>query len=168
MQDRQQPYQEIISKSSQETSVAGADLMQANLASLTNRSLLVVLEGDFGTGKTHFVKGIARYLGIADEIVSPSYTYMREYPFSITVSASKVEAKLVHVDAWRMDNIDDFSLLGVETYLKVGNVVAVEWGSGFTEEMLQSVDTTYLQVVHVIIAEVDNASSVRKIAITYF
>ena len=79
----------------------------------------VVLEGELGSGKTVFAKGIARGLGVTDHVVSPSFTIVREYAGAIP---------LVHVDVYRIDHLQELHDLGFDDLLGDDAVTVVEWG----------------------------------------
>lgn len=86
---------------------------------------LIVLHGELAAGKTTFVRGLAEGLGAdPDEVSSPSYVLIQEYPCS-----SGVVSVLYHVDLYRLE--DDPSALrtiGLEELLSEPNaVVAIEW-----------------------------------------
>ena len=87
---------------------------------------VVALAGPLGSGKTTFVKGLARGLGLAPEAVtSPTFVYVRE------VRGGRLP--LFHVDAYRLTGRPPefasalFEELGLDHYLQAGGVVAVEW-----------------------------------------
>lgn len=79
---------------------------------------LYAIYGDLGAGKTQFVKGMARGIGIPDweYVVSPSFTIMNVYEGVMT---------LCHVDLYRLEE-GDLPELNMEEYL-AGGIVAVEW-----------------------------------------
>jgi len=81
----------------------------------------VVLTGELGTGKTAFIRGLARGLGVddPDHVRSPSYALMLRY---------KCRVPLLHIDAYFMKCSEDLDLCGIEDALARGDVVAVEWG----------------------------------------
>lgn len=76
----------------------------------------VCLSGELGSGKTTFVKGVARGLGIRKRIISPSYVLVHEYP----------EKSLVHIDLYRIDEID-FYESGLDQYLSKDKICIIEW-----------------------------------------
>lgn len=81
-------------------------------------NMIICLDGELGSGKTIFAKGIANALGIKDSITSPTYTYIKEYDG---------ELPLYHMDVYRLtDNADS---LGIEDYFNKGGVVVIEWAS---------------------------------------
>lgn len=104
-----------------------AQFMRFQLEHLKDSCVVFLLEGDYGAGKTQFVKGIAHALGIEKSIVSPSYVYMCEYKYESEVT----KGKLIHVDAWRVEQQSDFELIGIQEFIRPGNVLAMEWPKEF-------------------------------------
>ena len=80
-------------------------------------NMIICLEGDLGSGKTVFTKGLASALGIDDVITSPTFNIIKEY--------TKGEMPLYHMDVYRLDG--DIASLGLEEYYKKGGVVVIEW-----------------------------------------
>lgn len=77
------------------------------------KSGVIALSGDLGSGKTTFVQGFAKGLGIKDKIISPTFVLIRQH------------GRLYHVDLYRIDN---FSELGLEElFLDKNAIVLVEW-----------------------------------------
>jgi len=83
------------------------------------RGMTVSLEGPLGSGKTTFVKGIARALGVRDEVTSPSFTIMTAYAGRIP---------LYHLDLYRLDRIDEIENLGFDDVVFGDGVTVIEWG----------------------------------------
>jgi tRNA threonylcarbamoyladenosine biosynthesis protein TsaE len=84
------------------------------------------LVGPLGAGKTTFVQGLARGLGVAElsEVLSPTYTLVNEYP---TRPKEKIR-RLVHIDLYRLADGAKAEALGIDEYLhRADAVVAVEW-----------------------------------------
>lgn len=81
-------------------------------------NMIICLDGELGSGKTVFTKGIANALGIEENITSPTFTIIKEYDG---------ELPLYHMDVYRLDgNIDG---IGIEEYFNKGGVVVIEWAS---------------------------------------
>lgn len=86
----------------------------------------VVLTGELGAGKTTFVQGVARGLGVDDQVVSPTFTLVREYEGRLGVA---------HVDVYRLQRMQDVVDLGLEELGDGEDVLLVEWGD-VVEELL--------------------------------
>jgi tRNA threonylcarbamoyladenosine biosynthesis protein TsaE len=80
---------------------------------------VVLLIGPLGAGKTVLSKGIARGMGITEEIASPTYTIVSEYP---------AEKPLYHIDLYRVDGREQIENLGLEDILGTDGVAVIEWG----------------------------------------
>ena len=79
-------------------------------------NMIICLDGDLGSGKTVFTKGIANALGINEVITSPTFTIIKEYIG---------ELPLYHMDVYRLDGNTDG--IGIEEYFSKGGVVVIEW-----------------------------------------
>lgn len=85
---------------------------------------LIGLEGNLGSGKTVFTKGIAFGLGIKENILSPTFVYMKIYE----VSGHKIIKKLCHIDAYRLENEQILVNIGALEYFNSPEVVSIiEW-----------------------------------------
>lgn len=80
---------------------------------------VLLLEGELGAGKTTFTQGLAAGLGIADDVLSPTFALMSEYRGG--------RAPLLHVDAYRLNGPAEADQLGVDEYLDNGWALVVEW-----------------------------------------
>ena len=86
-------------------------------------NMIICLEGELGSGKTIFAKGMANALGIKENITSPTFTIIKEY---------EGELPFYHMDMYRLNgNIDG---LGLEEYFSKNGVVVIEWA-----DMIKSV-----------------------------
>lgn len=103
-----------VTASEFETEGAGEELGRR-----LERGAVVLLYGDLGAGKTAFVRGLARGLGVpAGEVSSPTFTIVQEH--------AGARAILYHVDLYRLEpaEIDD---LGLDDLIAGDGVVAIEW-----------------------------------------
>ena len=79
---------------------------------------VIALHGDLGAGKTCFVQGVARALGITDDITSPTYTLIHEY---------NAQPPLFHIDLYRTDSPDEALNFGIDEYLESDGITLIEW-----------------------------------------
>lgn len=101
-------------KSAEDTRELGAAL-----AGLVQPGDVVLLSGDLGAGKTTLAQGFARGLGVADQVVSPTFVLARLY---------RGRLPLIHADAYRLDNLAEVTDLDLPELLDDGGVALVEWG----------------------------------------
>ena len=105
---------EIISRSPAETEALGEQLGRA-----AQRGLVIALSGELGAGKTQLVKGLARGLGIAARVHSPTFTLVNEYAGG--------RLKLFHLDLYRLESSAQILAAGLEEFLQPDGVAVVEW-----------------------------------------
>jgi len=108
---------EVIIQSAEEMQKVGKYLSNEILKEiLENKKAIVIgLEGDLGSGKTTFVQGIAKGLGIKEKITSPTFVIMKKYDF------------LYHIDCYRIKSKDLLELDFKEIIKQSGNIVVIEW-----------------------------------------
>ncbi len=85
---------------------------------------LLVLIGELGAGKTTFVQGLGRGLGVVERVTSPTFVVARSHDGDVL--------PLVHVDAYRLGSAVELDELDLDL---TGSVVVVEWGEGKTENL---------------------------------
>ena len=113
---------QFITNSPTETEAVAAALAQ-KLAPGT----ILAYRGDLGAGKTAFTRGLARGLGYADPVTSPTYTIVNEYLGG--------RLPLFHFDMYRLASSDDLWDIGWEDYLERGGICAVEWSENVDDAM---------------------------------
>ncbi len=107
--------------------------LAARVGGLLRAGDVVALAGDLGAGKTVFAKGVATALGITEPVVSPTFTVVREYACpcerrTADHDAGARPARLVHVDVYRLDRVQELHDVGWDEYLDGDSVAVVEWG----------------------------------------
>ena len=103
------------------TSVTGTQSFAADLANSLPTGIVIALIGDLGSGKTTFAQGFAEGLGINEHVGSPTFKLVSEYDGQ--------KGKLIHVDAYRLEGIDDFLNIGGEDILATPRaIILIEWG----------------------------------------
>ncbi len=115
---------EFISNSLEDTKKLGICL-----ANLLNKSDIVCLSGDLGTGKTAFTKFLAAALGVDEYVTSPSYTIVNEY---------NAKFPIYHFDVYRINDIDEFYEIGYEDYFYGEGITIIEWANMIMELIPES------------------------------
>ena len=122
---------EYVSNSPEETEELGA-----TLAGRLSAGTVVAFTGDLGAGKTAFVRGIARGLGISGRVTSPTFTIVNEYLGG--------RLPLFHFDMYRLPDSDALFDIGWEDYLDRGGVCAVEWSEQVADALPEDTVTVSL------------------------
>ena len=104
----------FISHSPAETESLGESWGRA-----AQRGCVIALSGDLGAGKTQFVKGIARGLGITALVHSPTFTLVNEYGGG--------RLRLFHLDLYRLETRGQIISAGLEEFLQPDGVTVIEW-----------------------------------------
>src|SRR4051794_10892303 len=94
---------------------------------------LLLLVGEMGTGKTAFVQGFGSGLGVTEPITSPTFTIVHEYAGRLA---------LHHIDAYRLEHLQEVAELGVAEMLDESAVMVVEWG----DAIMPALPADYLEV----------------------
>ena len=106
-------------------SPAETEALGARLADALDAGQVVAFTGDLGAGKTAFVSGMARALGVEERVTSPTFTIVNEYEGG--------RLPLFHFDMYRLGGADELFHIGWEDYLSRGGVCAVEWSENVAE-----------------------------------
>ena len=88
-----------------------------NIESEKFENMVICLDGELGCGKTVFVKGFAKALGIEENITSPTFNIIKEY--------YNGELPLFHMDVYRLDEVDNE--IGIADYFNKGGITIIEW-----------------------------------------
>mgnify|MGYP000754968114 CR=1 FL=1 len=87
---------------------------------------VIAMYGDLGAGKTAFVRGMAKGMGLTCRVSSPTFTIVNEYIG---------ERELIHFDMYRLESADELFDIGWEDYLDRGGVCAVEWSENVRDAL---------------------------------
>lgn len=135
--------EKIFSNSEKETTNMAKKI---TVKALRKNIRIFLLDGEMGSGKTHFAKGIAEALEIKSVIKSPTYTYMYEYK----IGSQKFNLdKLIHFDAWRINSKIDLETFNIKRILNSKNVVIIEWPqilSQISPEIFRSAVFLYVEI----------------------
>ena len=83
---------------------------------------IIVFRGDLGAGKTTLIKNMCNFLGVTDEVRSPTYSIINEY-------ATADERGVFHFDFYRLSEEEEAYDMGVEEYFDSGRLCLIEWPS---------------------------------------
>ncbi len=122
---------EFITNSELETEKLGERLAKA-----VSGGAVIAMYGDLGAGKTAFVRGMARGMGLTCRVSSPTFTIVNEY---------LGERELIHFDMYRLSGAEELFDIGWEDYISRGAVCAVEWSENvqdafFGDEIKVTID----------------------------
>ena len=93
-----------------------------NIESEKFPNMIICLDGDLGSGKTVFARGMADALAIKEPIISPTFTIIKEY---------NGELPLYHMDVYKLDGNTDG--IGIEEYYDKGGIVIIEWANSIKD-----------------------------------
>jgi len=105
---------------------------------------VVFLIGQLGSGKTHLIKGIAKGVGFCDSdaVTSPTFVLVNEYV------GDDMRLEVYHIDAYRIDDVDEFEMLGFDDICHEGSVVLIEWADKVAS-VLKDVERITINMSHV-------------------
>lgn len=91
---------------------------------------VLALHGDLGSGKTAFVKALARELGVQEDVTSPTFVILKLYP----LDEHHEYSVLAHIDAYRVDEVDEMRPLRFTELLKEEHIlICIEWAEKIAE-----------------------------------
>lgn len=136
---------EYISHSVEETEAFAEQLVKTFVG-----GEVLLLHGELGAGKTHFVKGLAKGLGIDDTVTSPTFALHNSYAGRLTLN---------HFDFYRIEDSEEVVVLGLnEFFYDKQGVAAIEWSENIRDLLPKNCTT-------VVIEKIDDET--RKITVTY-
>lgn len=129
-------YEVFYTNTESETENIGAEF-----ARFLPAGSIVAMYGDLGAGKTAFVRGMAKGMGINAHVNSPTFTIVNEYP------AAPGGPELIHFDMYRLSSSDELFDIGWEDYIARNAVCAVEWSENvssafFGDEIKVTIEKT--------------------------
>ena len=125
----------IISSSAEDTIELGR-----KIGSQLRGGEVIAVCGPLGSGKTHLIKGIAAGAGAKDrrEVNSPTFVIVNEY-------AGRLD--IYHIDAYRLNSVSEFEMLGFDDFCYPESVVLIEWADKI-ESALQAIDYIRVELEH--------------------
>ena len=111
---------------------------------------IILITGEVGTGKTTLIKEYCKLIGVEEIVNSPTYTLINEY--------QNKRGKIVHMDLYRVKDINEINELGLFEYLE-NNIVIIEW----PEIILKMIDIKYSIINIAFINEKERKLSINNI-----
>ena len=111
---------------------------------------VILITGEVGTGKTTLIKEYCKLIGVEEIVNSPTYTLINEY--------QNKRGKIVHMDLYRVKDINEINELGFFEYLEK-NIVIIEW----PEIILKMIDIKYSMINITFINEKERKLSINNI-----
>ncbi|MFT5037119.1 MAG: tRNA threonylcarbamoyladenosine biosynthesis protein TsaE [Candidatus Azotimanducaceae bacterium] len=98
-------------------------LMLEEVTKRENAAGVLALHGNLGAGKTTFMQMLAKELGVTEVVTSPTFVVMKKYE-----AEHEVFEHLVHIDAYRIEDVDEMRPLRFEEELsRKGTMIGIEW-----------------------------------------
>jgi tRNA threonylcarbamoyladenosine biosynthesis protein TsaE len=111
---------------------------------------IILITGEVGTGKTTLIKEYCKLIGVEETVNSPTYTLINEY--------QNKRGKIVHMDLYRVKDINEINELGLFEYLE-NNIVIIEW----PEIILKMIDIKYSLINITFINEKERKLSIKNL-----
>lgn len=138
-------HKRYVAKSLDDTKALATTLLRQLKASLGKKTIVFLLQGDLGAGKTYFSKFLAAELGVTDMVVSPTFTLCAEYQ-------GKVRGRpitLQHMDTYRMYEAGEIDDLRPTDIFRAPNVVVIEWANKVRDHVQQYLADAVVVDIHI-------------------
>ncbi len=103
---------------------------------------VIALTGQLGSGKTHLIKGISAGAGASQSVNSPTFVLINEY------ACDDSDLCIYHIDAYRLDSVAEFEMLGFDDLCQPDSVVVIEWADRVAE-ILADIETIGIELSHI-------------------
>lgn len=101
-------------------------LAQKLATHVSDNKTVIALNGDMGTGKTFFISIFLQNMGVKDRVVSPTYSFVKEYFVE--------DRQIIHIDAYKLSE-NDLESIGFYNYLESAHVLVIEWANNIINKM---------------------------------
>jgi len=112
----------FTSNSAQETKKIAMYVAEKYASICKQKSVVFIVEGEMGAGKTVFAQGLGHFLGV-ENVVSPTYVVYYEYPVK-----TDLVKMFLHIDLYNIEENSEFTYLGIEDYFNKQTMICIEWG----------------------------------------
>jgi L-threonylcarbamoyladenylate synthase len=141
---------EVLSRSEENTQNVAKEIWQKYEQHQGKRTIVFALQGEMGSGKTIFTKGLARSMGITELVTSPTFALENIYQ----IRDSKFQ--LHHFDAWRLENSNELLALGFSDLIKNKSVISIEWAERVSDEVRKFDDEAIVIWVNIKLGKNEN------------
>lgn len=123
------------------------------LISWREKSNIIAFYGPMGAGKTTLIKNLCHKLGVTDEVNSPTFALVNEYP-------TPVESSIFHFDFYRIKKLEEVYDIGYEDYFYSGRLCLLEW-----PELIDPLMPDHFIKVEIALGDKDNARKIKCIVV---
>jgi len=123
----------LITKNNLETEQVGY-----NFSKKISKGDIITLNGNLGSGKTTFVKGVLKGLNYQYEVTSPTYTLINEY---------NADYNIIHIDCYREKNVNRWLNIGLVDYFLGDNILFIEWPENIKSILPKDINDIFFKVV---------------------
>tara|TARA_B100000676_G_C17573390_1_gene578299 strand:- start:128 stop:553 length:426 start_codon:yes stop_codon:yes gene_type:complete len=101
---------------------------------------IISLNGNLGSGKTTFVKGVLKGLNYQHEVTSPTYTLINEY---------NADYKIIHIDCYREPDVNRWLNIGLMDYFSRDNILFIEWPEKIKDVLPNDINKLFFEIVSI-------------------
>tara|TARA_B100000953_G_C17838202_1_gene364132 strand:+ start:161 stop:586 length:426 start_codon:yes stop_codon:yes gene_type:complete len=123
----------LITKNNLETEQVGY-----NFSKKISKGDIIALNGNLGSGKTTFVKGVLKGLNYQHEVTSPTYTLINEY---------NADYNIIHIDCYREKDVNRWLNIGLVDYFLGDNILFIEWPENIKSILPKDINDIFFKVV---------------------
>jgi len=123
----------LITKNNLETEQVGY-----NFSKKISKGDIITLNGNLGSGKTTFVKGVLKGLNYQYEVTSPTYTLINEY---------NADYNIIHIDCYREKDVNRWLNIGLVDYFLGDNILFIEWPENIKSILPKDINDIFFKVV---------------------
>lgn len=119
---------EYICNNSSQTKMVGERLAKKFLRTSRKEALVIIIKGDLGYGKTTFLQGFAKGLGIKEKVLSPTFVILRRFKIFPSQKRKTQFDEFYHIDCYRIKESKEILDLGFKKIISdPSNIIAIEW-----------------------------------------
>lgn len=140
-----------VTRSPEETQQIAGVIAEQLRERRSAKHIVCILKGDLGAGKTQFTKGVARTLGVEEDIISP--TFVVYYEYRIPPQEVQLIHNLYHFDLYNIQQAEELLHLGLDELREKPSFFCIEWGEKLGdayETLATDADVVMIEIEHVV------------------